>query len=132
MNTIKSRMLVAGVALLATQTVLAADIDAQKDLICAAIEANDCALGTACIKSPAEDVNLPQFVRISVSENSITARGRTSKVISRSRADGMITMQGIENGRAWSITINEASGKLVAAIAGDDEGFLVFGACTTF
>lgn len=42
----------------------------------------------------------------------------------------MLVVQGFENSRAWSITISETSGKLVGAIAGDEEGFLVFGACT--
>jgi hypothetical protein len=49
----------------------------------------------------------------------------------QAREGGMLMMQGFENYRAWSVTINETTGKLVGAIAGDQEGFLIFGACTT-
>jgi hypothetical protein len=109
---------------------IAADFDGSKPLICSAIEANDCAMGVGCLKGLAEDVNVPQFIRLDFTGKTIGARGRTSKMLNHSRAGGMLTMQGIENSRAFSITINEKSGKLVGAIAGDEEGFVIFGACT--
>jgi hypothetical protein len=46
------------------------------------------------------------------------------------RSDGMLVIQGFENTRAFSATISEQSGKLVGAIAADEEGYLLFGACT--
>jgi hypothetical protein len=49
---------------------------------------------------------------------------------SPARGNGLLVIQGFENTRAFSITISEESGKLVGAIAGDEEGFLIFGACT--
>jgi hypothetical protein len=108
----------------------AADFDGSKPLICAAVEANDCAMGANCIKGLAEDVNVPQFVRINFSDSTISARGRTTTIRNHARADGMLVIHGFENRRAWSIAISETSGKLVGAIAGDEEGFLIFGACT--
>ncbi len=42
----------------------------------------------------------------------------------------MLVIQGFENKRAFSITISEQSGKLVGAIAADEAGYLLFGACT--
>lgn len=78
----------------------------------------------------AEDINVPQFIRLDFVAKTINARGRTAPMQSQGRADGMLAVQGFEGGRAYSITISEASGKLVGAIAGDEEGFVVFGACT--
>jgi hypothetical protein len=42
----------------------------------------------------------------------------------------MLVIQGFENSRAFSATISEKSGKLVGAIAADEAGYLLFGACT--
>jgi len=110
---------------------LSADFDGSKPLICVAIEANDCALGTDCQKGLAENLNMPQFIRLDFSKKTMGASGRSSPIQHQVREGGMLVMQGFENYRAWSITINETSGKLVGAIAGDQEGFLIFGACTT-
>ena len=110
---------------------LSADFDGSKPLICAAIEANDCALGADCQKGLAENLNMPQFIRLDFTKKTMGAGGRSSPIQHQVREGGMLVMQGFENYRAWSITINETSGKLVGAIAGDQEGFLVFGACTT-
>ena len=110
---------------------LSADFDGSKPLICAAIETNDCALGTDCQKGLAENLNMPQFIRLDFTKKTMGASGRSSPIQHQVREGGMLVMQGFENYRAWSITINETSGKLVGAIAGDQEGFLVFGACTT-
>ena len=109
---------------------VAADFDGSKPLICSAIEANDCAMGVGCAKGLAEDVNVPQFIRFDFNSKTLSARGRTSKMLTHIRAGGMLTIQGIENSRAFSITISENSGNLVGAIAGDEEGFVIFGACT--
>jgi hypothetical protein len=110
---------------------LSADFDGSKPLICSAIEANDCALGADCQKGLAENLNMPQFIRLDFTKKTMSSGGRSSPIHHQVREGGMLVMQGFENYRAWSITINETTGKLVGAIAGDQEGFLVFGACTT-
>jgi hypothetical protein len=110
---------------------LSADFDGSKPLICSAIEANDCAPGTACQKGPAENLNMPQFIRLDFSKKTMSAGGRSSPIHRQARDGGMLVIQGFENYRAWSVAINETTGKLVGAIAGDQEGFLIFGACTT-
>ena len=122
--------LIAAVLDVAMVPALAADFDGSKPLICSAFEANDCALGIGCLKGLAEDVNVPQFIRLDFSEKTLSARGRTTTMQNHTRANGMLTIQGIENARAFSITVSENSGKLVGAIAGDEEGFVIFGACT--
>ena len=68
----------------------AADFDGSKPLICAAIEANDCALGVPCIKGPAEDINVPQFIRLNFADKTISARGRTTGIQNFSRREGML------------------------------------------
>ena len=108
----------------------AADFDGSKPFLCALIEAHDCAPGLACTKGPAEDLRLPTFIRLDVQARTFSARGRTSPIRQMQRNDGQLVFQGNENGRAFSVTVAEASGKLVGAVAGDGEAFVVFGACT--
>jgi len=114
---------------IAAAPALAADFDGSKALICSTIETHDCAAGTTCERGLAEDINVPQFIRLDFDKKTISARGRTS-TIGYARSGGMLVIQGFENNRAFSATISEQSGKLVAAIAADEAGYLIFGACT--
>jgi hypothetical protein len=45
-------------------------------------------------------------------------------------ADGRTILQGAENGRGWTMTIDPTTGDMSVAIAGDDIGFILFGVCT--
>jgi hypothetical protein len=108
----------------------AADFDGSKTLICSTIETHECAIGTSCVRGLAEDINVPQFIRLDFAAKTMSARGRTSKIGGFARSDGMLVIQGFENSRAFSATISEKSGKLVGAIAADEAGYLLFGACT--
>jgi hypothetical protein len=108
----------------------AADFDGSKPFICSVIDTNDCALGTSCIHGIAEDVNLPQFVKIDFAGRQISARGRSAPIQSTSHSNGMLVIQGAQDRRSFSLTVEENTGAFVAAIAGDGEGFVVFGACT--
>ena len=44
--------------------------------------------------------------------------------------DGELILQGGENGRGWSATINEDSGRMAAALVDNDYTFSLFGGCT--
>jgi len=43
--------------------------------------------------------------------------------------NGLLILQGTENGKAWSMSVNEESGKAVLSAVGEDVAFVVFGAC---
>jgi hypothetical protein len=42
----------------------------------------------------------------------------------------MLILQGVENGKGWTLSINETTGKMVLTVSGDEEGFVAFGVCT--
>jgi hypothetical protein len=47
------------------------------------------------------------------------------------RENGTVVLHGRgQNGRTWTATISEATGKLSAAIAEEGSAFIIFGACT--
>ncbi len=43
--------------------------------------------------------------------------------------DGILILQGVEDGKGWSMVITEANGKMALTAAGDQEAFVIFGAC---
>ena len=131
MNVIARHAAALAFGALALQAV-AGDFDGTRPFLCSVIVTNDCALGTPCIHGIAEDVNLPQFVKVDFKAKQISARGRTAPIQNSNRSNGMLMIQGEQDRRAFSLTVAEDTGAFVAAVAGDGEGFMVFGACTLY
>jgi hypothetical protein len=52
-----------------------------------------------------------------------------SAIKNQQQLDGTLILQGTENGRGWSMAINEKSGEMTLTVSGDQVGFVVFGAC---
>ena len=114
----------------------ASDFDGSKPLLCAVIEEFDCTSGEECLSGSPQSINIPQFLRIDFKEKVITGdRGdgeiRSTTVNNMERVDGKMILQGIQNGKAWSMVITEATGKMTVTAADDQVGFVVFGVCTT-
>jgi hypothetical protein len=55
---------------------------------------------------------------------------RTSQLKSVARVDGELILQGSENGRGWSATADEGTGRMAAAVVDNDHIFSLFGSCT--
>ena len=77
------------------------------------------------------DTSAPRFIRVDVAGKTITSEAnRRSPLVNTMRVDGELILQGGENGRSWSATINEDSGRMAAALIDDDYTFSLFGVCT--
>ena len=115
----------------------ATSLDGSKPLLCATIDAIECAgLSAECHVGTAETVNLAQFLRIDLQGKKIEAvrqggESVSSTIVNHKRENGKMILQGIESGRGWSLVIVEETGKMSATIAGDQVAFVVFGNCTT-
>jgi hypothetical protein len=115
---------------------MAADFDGFKPLACAIIEAFECAPGESCKKARAQDLNLPQFLKVDFQEKMITGTrpndgGKLeAAILARANQNGSIILQGAQNGRGWTLTLAKKTGRMSVTAAGDDEGFVLFGACT--
>ena len=55
---------------------------------------------------------------------------RTTKIRNLERLDNSLILQGIQNGRAWSMIINVTTGKVTLSASDEQAGFAIFGACT--
>jgi hypothetical protein len=108
----------------------AADFDGSKLLICAPVEAMDCASGQACTKGRPEDIAAPAFLRIDFKKKAILGPKRTTKIVSLEKSDQQLLLQGTELGYAWTLALDRASGRIAATLV-DREGVIVlFGSCT--
>jgi hypothetical protein len=114
--------------------VTAGDFDGSKPLLCAVTEALECGPDGECRRESAEEVNIPQFLRIDFKKKTISGtlesgEVRTAKIENMARSDGKLILQGVQNGKGWSMVITEATGKMTVTASDDRAGFVVFGAC---
>jgi hypothetical protein len=121
--------------LLIPSPVPAADFDGSKSLICALKDDFECG-PDGCERVTSEAINLPQFLRLNFKEKQITTvregvQVRTTKMERMESLGSNLFVQGLENNLAWSLVIDQSSGRMVLTVAGDQAGFVVFGACTT-
>ncbi len=115
--------------------VYAATIDTSQRVICSSIRTAECGLSSDCIVGLASDINVPQFFFIDLANKKVEATRPDGSELDTSFTmtanDGEpIILQGAENGRGWSATIDRETGGLVVTVSGSDVAFAVFGACT--
>ena len=111
----------------------AADFDGTKPLVCAVTTIMECDAGQCDRYAPPDaPPGAPAFFKIDVGAKSITASaGRKSTLMTTLHVNGRLVLQGGENGRGWSATIDEDTGVMSAAVVDEDHTFSLFGACTT-
>lgn len=102
---------------------------------CSATEVTLCSADGECAASQPWEMQIPQFVLVDLAERSLStteASGelRTSTIATQVREDGLIILQGIQMGRAFSFVLKEDTGHASIAIALDGLTIGVFGACT--
>ena len=123
-------------------TAQAGSFDGSRNLLCAPQVAIECGPDGKCEQAMAASVNLPNFFKIDFSAKELTAiseseNKRTSKIKSMEFLDSKLFLQGaddgikdVRDGLAWSMSISQDSGRLVVSASGEDEAFVIFGACT--
>jgi hypothetical protein len=113
----------------------AAPYDGSVPFLCAALTIQECGNNSGeCHPRRADEVNIPPFVKIDVSQKTIASTGAESRQAAIQRlehADGRLVMQGGQGGRSWSMVIGEETGKMSASVVDDEVGFVIFGACTS-
>jgi len=121
-------------------TAFAADFDGSEPLMCSFGQVLECDAGSSCRAVTNESVDAPDFVKLDFRRNqlvSVTA-GEESSADDMSVVDTttFLVVQGVQgvdesvSTLGWSLSIDKASGQIVAAGAGENAGFVIFGACT--
>lgn len=111
-----------------------AAFDGSSPLLCVPIEIMECGSGEGCLETTAEDVSIPQFIRIDFGKKKASGTledgtVREADIERVEKENGMLILQGGQQGRGWSVTIGEDTGKMTLTASGDRYGFIIFGAC---
>src|SRR5208337_3159707 len=114
----------------------AAGLDGSTPIICAFTSAAGCDSGSGCESTSPEALGLPQFFRVDFDSKRMVAAGPVqegtkteTKIQNFQRLDGQLVFQGVEV-RGWSMVVIEDTGRMTLTASGDDEAFVLFGACT--
>ena len=125
----------AGALTLIAGVVAAEDLTGVDRFICSSAQAQICLETGECYAAIPWELDVPDFIvvdldRKTVSTTEASDLNRSSEFSKVEKSDGIIYVQGIEDGRAFSFVIHESTGHMTAAIARDGLSVTVFGACT--
>lgn len=123
------------VVALLSGTAIADDLTGADRLLCSTTQATACGMAAECASLPPAELNIPQFVLVDVAKKTLSTtaasgENRTTPAQTVRREEGQIVLQGYENGRAFSLVIQEATGRASFASAAESRGVMVFAACT--
>ena len=129
------KLLIAGLGLAVSAPVAAEDVTGVTRMVCASGQAQICLETGECYAATPFELAVPDFVIIDtkkgvISTTKASGLNRSTEFTKSERKDGLIYLQGVEGGRAFSFVIHEATGRMTAAIARDGLSVTVFGACT--
>jgi hypothetical protein len=112
-------------------------MDGSKNIVCAVVEVVGCSETGECVEGTARSFELPQFIIMDASKKTIRAdyeaghKDVSSPVKNMETSGDHLILQGVENGRGWSLAISTKDGSMSASVAGDAVSFLLFGSCTS-
>ena len=111
------------------------DVTGADRILCSSNQATVCYVDGDCEVGPPWQWGVPQFIEIDFATKKLSTtkashETRETPFKNQERSEGLIFLQGVENGRAFSIVIEEATGLLSAAVARDHVTVSIFGACT--
>ena len=121
--------------LLAAMSVQADDLGGVDRMLCAASQVQICFELDTCYAATPWELDVPDFVVIDLKKKSVSTtkssvRNRSTTFSSVAKQSGVIYLQGMEGGRAFSFVVNEATGRMSVAVSRDGLSVSVFGACT--
>ena len=129
------RLILASLGLAVSGAVTAEDVTEVTRMVCASGQAQICLESGDCYSAIPWELAVPDFVIIDTKKGTISTTkasglNRSTEFTKTERREGLIHLQGVDGGRAFSFVIHEKTGRLTAAIARDGLSVTVFGACT--
>lgn len=129
------RIAAVSIGLLASLPVLAENISDADRIICSPADVKLCFENGECFDTNPWEIDMPEFVLIDIKKKTISTtkasgQDRSTSFSALEKSEGLLLMQGMEDGRAFSFVIEEMTGIMTASIARDGVSVSVFGACT--
>ena len=105
--------------------------------LCSAGSVSVCCDDGQCASGTAAELGVPQFMEFDLKQKRVSTTkasglNRATAIDNLKRENGIIVMQGVENGRAYSFVVDEKQGTLSATVAVQEAGcnIIGFGTCT--
>jgi len=119
------------------QALWADDITGQDRFLCSIGDVTMCTMDWECETDTPSRFNIPDFIVFDLEAGLLKTteashENRQTPILSISREDGQIVLQGLEMGRAFSFNIDEVSGLLTASASKAGQFSGAFGVCTPF
>ncbi|MEE9230639.1 MAG: hypothetical protein V3U86_08030 [Acidobacteriota bacterium] len=134
---VKLRILCAVIGLLGfvSAASYADDLTGAKRILCTSVQVTICDSSGDCEIGPPWNWNIPQFVEVDLNRKTLSTtkasgENRATPIRNVQHEDGLIFLQGVEAGRAFSFVIQEATGDVSIAVARNEITVSIFGACT--
>ena len=126
---------IAGLLAMTIAPVQADNLTGADKFLCTAVQATVCDTTGDCEVGVPWLWNIPQFVVIDLEKKTLgttraSGENRVTPINTLMQEDGLIVLQGVEGGRAFSFVIQEQTGNLSVAVAREELTVSVFGACT--
>ena len=134
MRRVKGFLLILSLAL-ACGSLAADDVSGSSKILCAPVLVIGCTPDGDCLSGPPWDFNIPRFIEFDLDRKELrttkaSGENRSTPIKNIERANWLLVVQGVEQGRAFSFLIVEETGMLTASVARDDRGLVGFGVCT--
>jgi hypothetical protein len=118
-----------------TSAVIADSIQGADRLLCVPGTVSHCVEGNGCSSELPESENIPDFIEVDFKKKTLSAtkasgEDRKTPILSQARSGGYVFLQGVENGRTFSMVMSEITGDLTFVVATDGETASMFGECT--
>lgn len=130
-----NKLMICSTMLLLVGVAAAENLKGVDRMICSTAQAQICLETGECYSALPVDLDIPEFVVIDTRKNTISTtkssdRNRSTSFNKVQNTDGVLYMQGIEGGRAFSFVIHETTGRMTVAVSRDGFSVTVFGVCT--
>ena len=104
-------------------------------MLCVPGPVSHCVADGGCNSGLPEDENIPEFIEVDLKRKTLAAtrasgEDRSTTIRDQVREAGFIYLQGVENGRTFSMVISENTGNLTFVVATHGETATMFGGCT--
>ena len=129
------KLLIISAGLILGSKAAAENLAGVDEMICSAGQAQICLETGDCYAASPWELSVPDFVVINTKKKTISTTkasglNRSTEFSKVEKSEGLIYLQGIDRGRAFSFVIDEATGRMTVAVSRDGLSVTVFGACT--
>ena len=130
-----NRLVLGFLACITAVAAYAENLEGVDEMICSAGQAQICLENGECYAATPWELSVPDFVVINTKKKTVSTTkasglNRSTEFSKVEKSDGLIYLQGIDRGRAFSFVIDEATGRMTVAVSRDGLSVTVFGACT--